>query len=92
MRKKTRYSSIVAIIVSCGIIMFSYLCSLVADFTYHTPFKAITVETLEEGSPSLNASVVGEVDSVEEESTYIDPEEIKRRDSRFGGDGEYSRL
>lgn len=96
MRRKTRISSLYAILIAMTFITVSYLCSVVADFRYFTPFMAVVLDTSDDtvSGASLGMSTVNEEqhnlnDSIDGEGIKSD---TKRRDSRFGGDGEYERL
>jgi len=48
MRKKTRFSSLVGIDLSIGIIFVSFFCCIVGEWKYNTAFRAVVREDYED--------------------------------------------
>jgi hypothetical protein len=102
MRDKTRVSSFMGIVLAISVISISFLCSIFGEVNFPKPFMAVVPEVFEE---DINASLAGGMSTVQEEDSMMnssisnynsintlstsDKSDTKRRDSRFGGDGEY---
>jgi hypothetical protein len=60
MADKSRYSTLVTLMTSMGIIFFVFLLSLKVEISYNNPFKAISVENTFNVNQSLGISTIDE--------------------------------